>query len=106
MGTETRNTTTTSTCCLGPNKEKLPSWLVDNRLLVIFLFSGIVLCLVLLILSVLCMLIRYRKRPPSEVASSDTASSDLPIIKADAKRYQIQAAARHRTPSDSPPPLP
>jgi len=46
---------------------------------------------------------RCRKQEQNEV-SSDTASSDLPIIKADAKRYTAQIVAR-RT-SDSPPPLP
>ena len=85
----------------GPNMEKVPTVLVENRILVIILYSAIVFLLLLGILVALCMLMRCRKQPPSEV-NSDTASSDLPIIKADAKRYTAQI----RRVSESPPPLP
>ena len=85
----------------GPNMEKVPTVLVENRILVIILYGALVFLLVLGILVALCMLMRCRKQPPSEV-NSDTASSDLPIIKADAKRYTAQI----RRVSESPPPLP
>ena len=85
----------------GPNMEKVPTVLVENRLLVMILYGALVFLLVLCILVALCMLMRCRKQPPSEV-NSDTASSDLPIIKADAKRYTAQI----RRVSESPPPLP
>ena len=87
----------------GPNKEKVPTVLVEHRILVVILYSAIVFCLVLGIIVSFCLLMRCRKQEQNEV-SSDTASSDLPIIKADAKRYTAQIVAR-RT-SDSPPPLP
>merc|ERR1712083_414514 len=70
-----------------PDLKKVPTPLVENRVVVIIVFITLVLVLVLGILFSLCMLCRYHKRPPSE-ASSDTASSDLPMLKADAKRYQ------------------
>ena len=88
----------------GPNSKRLPTPLFENRLVVIIIFCTVVFCLLLGILFVLCVLIRYHKRPPSE-ASSDTASSDLPMIKADAKRYNA-AQIRQRAASESPPPLP
>ena len=80
---------TTTPRIYGKNPEKVPTVLFGNRLLVICLYSAVVFCITLSILVALCMLIRCRKQAPSEV-SSDTASSDLPIIKADAKRYNAQ----------------
>lgn len=103
---------TTPESPFGPdrNPEKVPTPLVENRIVVIIIFITVVLCLVLGILFSLCMLCRYHKRPPSE-ASSDTASSDLPMLKADAKRYQApgsNSSSHHirRAGSESPPPLP
>jgi len=95
-----------------PDLKKVPTPLVENRVVVIIVFITLVLVLVLGILFSLCMLCRYHKRPPSE-ASSDTASSDLPMLKADAKRPQTfitpaGSSGGHirRAGSESPPPLP
>ena len=99
--TTTTTTTITTSYAFGPKSEAEDTMLVKNRFLVIILYGGLVFCLVLCILISLCMLIRC-KRPldgsNGGEDNSDTASSDLPIIKADHK-------ARFRT-SESPPPLP
>jgi len=92
----------------GPDKDRVPTPLMENRAIVIIIFITLVSVLVLGILISLCMLCRYHKRPPSE-ASSDTASSDLPMLKADAKRYQPPGSSSgliRRAGSESPPPLP
>ena len=87
----------------GPNKEKVPTPLMENRMAIIIAYTASILLLLIFILIVLCMLMRYHKRPPSEV-SSDTASSDLPMLKPDAKRYHPGIIRRQN--SESPPPLP
>lgn len=87
----------------GPNKEKVPTPIYENRMAIIIAYTASILLLLIFILIVLCMLMRYHKRPPSEV-SSDTASSDLPMLKPDAKRYQPGIIRRQN--SESPPPLP
>ena len=86
----------------GPNKEKVPTPLMENRMAIIIAYTASILLLLIFILIVFCMLMRYHKRPPSEV-SSDTASSDLPMLKPDAKRY---TSGIRRQNSESPPPLP
>merc|ERR1712029_1330534 len=87
----------------GPNKEKVPTPIYENRMAIIIAYTASILLLLIFILIVLCMLMRYHKRPPSEV-SSDTASSDLPMLKPDAKRYQPGIIRRQNC--ESPPPLP
>merc|ERR1712012_499832 len=87
----------------GPNKEKVPTPIYENRMAIIIAYTASILLLLIFILIVLCMLMRYHKRPPSEV-SSDTASSDFPMLKPDAKRYQPGIIRRQN--SESPPPLP
>ena len=79
----------------GPNKEKVPTVLVEHRILVVILYSAIVFCLVLGIIVSFCLLMRCRKNQELNEVSSDTASSDLPIIKADAKRYTASIGKKH-----------
>ena len=87
----------------GPDREKVPTPGWENRVVIIIAYTSSILLLLIVILIVLCMLMRYHKRAPSEV-SSDTASSDLPMLKPDAKRYNPGIIRRQN--SESPPPLP